>query len=1127
MSEASDQNEDGGRPEASVDSREGMEATSDSEEMASEEREAGEAAPDAGDASEPDDREDGSSEEVSSDEMSSEEASLAADLRSIRELLERTGRRDRFEALLEGATWYFAAFGAVALSAVSLGLVVPSATPRVMGWIAVAGGGAVLLAAVGSLWRLFRTPVRARTVGRRLQQVDRSLRNDLVAALEFGETLSAEPDASSVELGFSRTLARRHIRETLRELRSRTGASRHLAEVLPDRHFTPPLVAVAGCAVLLGGAGFWAPDRLSGVFDAPFDSVSSSEEERLVRPIVGDIRLVYAPPRYTGESQRTEPHTTGHIEAVGGSEVTVTTYPLMEVTSVEMVLETGDEQRVVPLRRNDSGQLEKTLVLTDSGTYHFRATLPDGTEVTDGMERRIEISRDESPQVTITSHERTVEVSPEDVLEIEFRAEDDYGLESIDRVHYFGGGSDDETVDSVDLPSLSDTPQQLEGAVELDLRSLELEPKDVVVVLLRATDNNSRTGPGVGESHKLKLKVASVEDKHLELVRAQRELADQLLGVLGDYLEHPVGERVPGEDDTFAQEVDAEAGPSKLADRVEILRKIFPRQQNVLDEMKELAGRMKEDPLMVERNLSLFEGLHQELRDLHERGTSVVEQLEVDDGNLPDRISPQRASRVAEFAADMEGRLEKGVLRLLEMVASQKMDAVQATRDDIKTLKDRLEDLMKRYKETNDPELEKEIKREINRLEQRMSEMMQRMQMQIRDLPKEHLNEDALKQAELESGTQKLSSNLESMEEKFDEGDVDGALEDLEKMSSKLDSFGQQMDQQFSSAQPQGMSKLDEKVSELMNRANDLKSAEKQLEEETKQLQKELQQKRQKQVDEMLDGFSKRMKQKVDRQLKSLEEMAGNELDTPRSSDLEEARESLRKLRKGLEQKDMEQSVEAARESVEKMRTMRFNMNLSERRATPGSERQQKARRAKKELDEMMPRGKEIQRKIKETMERAQRQLDQSNPKRMENLAQKQQKIAERAGKLNEEIEKASKEFPMLKQKLQPSLEGASEQMNEAEGRLSKGKPQGALDSERSALEKLGELQKSMRETMRNKRQRSSGRSGMRKDEVEIPDRQQGESRESLREDVMDAMKEDNIEQYDEEIQRYYKSLVE
>lgn len=1123
MTEESDQKGEESRPEPSAEHDDAEAVHPDSDGAAPDEQpESGEAAAEAGAEPETNDWENASAEEVSS-----EEASLAADLRSIRELLERTGRRDRLGALLEGAVWYLAAFGAVALSAVLLGLVVPASAPRVTGWMAIAGGGAVALAALGSAVRFFRNPVQARTIGRRLQRVDRSLRNDLVAALEFGDTLSAQPDASDAELGFSRTLAREHIRKTLRELRNRSGASGHLGHLLPDRNFTPPMVAVAGSAMLLAGAGFVAPERMSGLFDAPLDSVSSSEEKRLVRPIVGDIRITYAPPRYTGESQRTEPHTTGHIEAVAGSEVTVTTYPLMEVASVEMVLETGDEKRVVPLRRNDSGQLEKTLVLTNSGKYHFRATLPDGTEVTDGMKRRIEITRDESPQVNITSHEGSVEVSPKDVLEIEFRAEDDYGIESVERVHYFGGASDDEKVKAVKVPSLSETPGEVEGTVELDLRSLDLEPKDSVVFFIRATDNNSRTGPGVGESEKLKLKVASLEDKHLEIVRAQRKLADRLLGVLGDYLEHPVGERVPRDDDTYDQEVDAEADSTELAGRVKMIRKIFPREKKVLDEMKELVGRMKEDPLMVERNVSLFEGLHQQLRDLHDRGTGVVDRLETDGGNLPDRISPQRAARVATFAAEMEGQLEKGVLRLLEMVASQKMDAVQATRDDINELKDRLKELMERYKETKDPELKKEIKREINRLKQRMSEMMQRMQMQIRDLPQEHLNEDALKQAQLESGTKKLSNNLESMEKKFEQGDVDGALEQLEQMSSKLDSFGQEMDQQFSSAQPQGMSKLDKKVSELMNRANDLKSAEKSVEEETEKLQEELQRKRQEQIDEMLEGFSDRMKEKVDRQLKSLDEVARQDLDTPRSSNLDEARESLEQLRKRLDQKDMKESLEAARDSVEKLRTMRFNMNLSERRAEPGSERQQNARRAKKELDEMMPRGKKIQRKIEQKKRRAQRRLQQSGSKQMKGLAEKQKKISERAGKLQKEIEEASKEFPMLKQKLQPSLKGAKKQMNEAEGRLSEGKPQGALDSERSALEKLGKLQKSMRETMRKKRQQGRGGSEMRKEEVEIPDQGKGESRESLREDVMDAMKEDNIEQYDEEIQRYYKSLVE
>jgi len=1084
----------------------------------------------SGAGSESDPVESADSSESSPGEASPDEegrSSLEGDLRSIRSLLERTGRRDRLAALLEGGVWYVAAFGAVAVSAALLGVVAPSAAPSVTGWILLVGCGVVAVAALGSLVRFLRRPVSARGVARRLQRSDRSFRNDLVAALEFGETLADRPDATDDELGFSRRLGREHVRRTLRQLGARTEGIGDLADRLPDRPLTPPLSAVAGGAVLLAGFGLAAPDRAAGALGSPFETASSSEDGGLVRPIVGDIRLTYAPPRYTGEGTRTESHSTGHIETVAGSEVTLTTYPLMEVASVEMVIESGGGERVVPLRRNDAGQLKKELVLTDSGEYHFRATLPDGTEVTDGMTRRIELKEDSAPSVAITSHEGSVEVSPEDRLELEFRAEDDYGLEAVERVHYFGGASDDEKVRPVDVPSLSDVPKTVEGTVELDLRSFDLEPKDVLVVYLQATDNNTRTGPGIGESDKLRLRVASVEDKHLEIVRAQRQLSQQLLSVLGDYLEHPVGERVASEDDTYDQIVDAESNPRELADRLGQLRKILRREEKVFDEMKSLLGRMRDDPLMVERNLSLFEGLHEQFRGLHERGVELVEELESDGGALPEDLQPDRAQPAATFAADMEANLEKGVLRLLEMVASQKMDAVQATRKDIDELKNRLEELMKRYKESNDPELKESIEREIGRLKQRMSEMMRRMQMQIRDLPEKHLNEDALREAELKSGTEKLSSNLESMEKKFEEGDIDGALEQLEQMSSNLSSFGEKMDQQFSSAQPSGMSKLDERVSKLMDDVNDLKSAEKRLEEETKQLKQEAERERREKLDEMLDSFTERMKRRVDEQLESLDEMARREPERARSPNIDEARESMERLKKRLDQKDVKESAEAAREALEKLRRLRFNKNLAKRQARSGSERREAAEQSVRELEEMIPRGRRIQREIEQMMERAKKQLGAGNSREMERLARKQKKVSERAGELERKIEEASKEFPMLKQKLQPSLEGAKEQMSEAERRLSEGKSQGALDSERSALQKLGELEQSMRRTMQKKRQQKSGGSGMRRDEVEIPDQGEDDSQESLRREVMEAMKEENMETYDEEIQRYYKSLVE
>jgi hypothetical protein len=792
---------------------------------------------------------------------------------------------------------------------------------------------------------------------------------------------------------------------------------------------------------------------------------------------------------------------------------------------------TNDEgERTIPMKRTQAGRVRANLVVTREGSYQFHAERSDGSRITDGVERSIDVISDEAPDVTITSHEGRVEVSPEDVLEIEFTVHDDYGIETVERVHYFAGSKSDKTTKPVSLPALTETPENVDGTIELDLRSMSLEPKDVVVFYLEATDNNSATGAGTGRSDKLTLRVESPEDEHLQNIQAQKRISEKLLLLLADYLERPMGEREPSSDRPYRQIVDESTSAATRARRLRSLRDIHRREGELLGKMDELVDRLQNDPLMAERDVTLFEGLHGRLQSLHDRGSDLYDA--VGDGAKTRTLETEPARRVADYLGDVERTMETSILRLQELIASQKMDAIKSTQKDIEKLKDRLERLLKRYKKTQDPELKKAIQREIKRLRQRMGELMQRMQMQIRKLPQRHLNKEALKQRQLQSKSKNLSDNLKSIEEKLEQDDIDGALKALEQMDSNLKSLGQKMDKQFSGAQPRGLSKLHEKMSKLMDEANNLRSMEQDLEKKTREIQRKQAKRRQKKIDQMLDDFIPKMLRKVDAQLTALDAIARKDLRGQHQQGLRTNRKRLEALRESLEQRDIKQALESARTSLDHLRTLQFNLDLSKRHASPESERGRAFDESVERVESMIPRGESIRDALERMMERAQSKLKRSEQKELKKLSKRQKKIEKRAQKLEKRIQKASKEFPMMKQKLQPSMKKAKQEMKRAGKRLAEGKPQGALDSERGALQQLNQLKKAMKQTIKKQQQKnrqsrngSGGRSN--NDPVEIPGQQEGASREELRRELMEAMKKDKLKDYEGEIQQYYKSLVE
>jgi protein subunit release factor A len=1050
------------------------------------------------------------------------DSDLIDDVRFLRRVLRRTRRTRNLQAFAEGALWYVAALGAVVVTALLANALTGGQLLAIPAWILVAGGGAATIGAGVAGTQLWRRRSDLSRTARSLQHAEPDFRNDLAAALEFGDTLIDQPDASDRQLGFSRQLAAAHIRRTVESVREATGHQRHLGALLPQRSLTPPIAAVLASLTLCTLASITAPTFTAQTLRSPaLAGTATSDSGETQRPLVSNIRIQYDPPPYTDQNNRTDRFTTGHIEAVEGTEVTISADPLQKTQSLALVIQTSGDERALEMSTAGQGRRQVSFVLNQSGSYTFRAESRDGETIVDPTERRIDVTPDNPPNISITSHSGTVEVSPDDTLDIKFSIDDDFGIDAVKQSYSFVG-ADQTTTKPVSVPEIKETPTDVTGSVNLDLRQLSLKPKDSVKFYIKATDNNERTGPGTGESSPLVLEVSSPEDKHLDNIQAQKKLVDKFVDLLAGYLESPVGQRKLQSDNSYDQIVTDDVPPTTLADRAGQINDLRSSQQDLLRRMERLVDTIKDDPLMAERTITLLEGLQSHLSELDQRGDRIFDDISRGDA-LPDSLPVSRAQRIADYAADMESSLETGTVQMMELIASQKMEAVQSTAKDIDELKNRLKNLLEKYKKTRDPELKKAIEREISRLRQRMAELTQRMQMQLRELPKQHLNKDALKQQQLESDTQKMAGQLKTLEQRLKDGDIDGALKALEQMDSNLASLNKSMDNQFSQAQPQGLSKLDKKVSELMDEVNQLQSAEKDLEKKTKKLRDQQAEQRAEQLKKMMQGETSQLHQKLDRQQQALENLLDKNLPPRSKRTADKARKDVDQLKQALDQQDLQQARDKASSALKHLRTMDFNLRLTERHSRSQSD----AKQAMQSLDEMIPRGESIKRQLDSLMERARRKMPKPDQQQLQKLAEQQKSIQKRAQKLQQKISESGKEFPMLKQQLQPSMDNAGKQMGDASKRLQDGQPQGALDSERKALQQLGQLKQQMKRSLKRQSQREGNRGSKRRENIDIPGKSQGQSPDALRDEVMKNMKQEKLDSYEQEIEDYYKSLVE
>lgn len=1050
------------------------------------------------------------------------EQRAARELTALESVLRKTRRRIRSPLLAEGFAWFVATIGAVLVTAQFVGLALGSRGPSTMRVILLVGIGATLFGGLVALVGYVRTTPSLDEVARILQRRAADLRSDLVAALEFGAALRDGVDAEA--RGWSAELAFAHLRRTTRTVLGRADGAGSLGALVESRSLTPTLVAIGGClALLLAPLPFFG-DRVGQLWTAAVLAPMAEQHDGPEhRPIVGDIDLIFSYPPYTGLQRRVEPFTTGQIETLIGTEVTLKTYPLIRVSKVELVVKNPDGERVVPMKA-DGDFLEASLLLTKPGSYMFRATGVDGSVVEDGIERPIVLEPDQTPAVTITSHAGEVEVSPDEVLDIRYTVSDDYGIESVSRLTAFG--SEEPRATPLDLPELSTHPRSIEQRMELDLREFSLQPKDVLTVWFEATDNNSLTGPGVGKATPLVLRVASPEDRHQKVIADEMEVLESLLEVLGDFLERPVGERTPNAKGVYRQIVPADVTPAQSSASYQGVAQTHGKQTEVLNKMAVVLDQMKDDPLMTKRDVTLFESLYEQLYALNRDGAEIVNRLASD--ARVETITHGEIQRLADWVARDEDALEKGLIRLDNLLATQKMDSVRRTADEIRDLKERLKGLLEKYRDTKDPELKSAIMREIQRLRQRMSELMQRMASQLKKLPKEHVNMEALEQAQLESDAKKLGDSLQRIEDLLEQDDIDGALQALDDMTASLDQMTQEMGEQFGQAEPQGLREMDKALSELMDETNDLEARQRELEKRTRDEQEASDHREQDRVRKMLEQRTREIEELAAQQRQQLEAMQSRDLAQHDRAAVEDATERVRQLEESLKNQDIEQALELARASREDLRAMEFSLDLSQRYTDAKSRRGRDVRQTLGDVGRATPRGKKIVQQLEQVMEQARAaQRSQGNPQ-MNQLAEEQRGVEQQAEQLQQSVDEAAERFPMLQQKLNPPLGQARSEMGEAGKSLGGEKPQQALDHQRGALESLRQLKQSMRDALQRQNQKSGqdGRGQTRQDKVVIPT-EDGRTQQDFRKDVLEGMKQDRLQEYESEIERYYESLMQ
>jgi hypothetical protein len=235
--------------------------------------------------------------------------------------------------------------------------------------------------------------------------------------------------------------------------------------------------------------------------------------------LVEELRIILTPPAYT----RREPSVQvgdGNILALAG-------------TRADLIIKAGASDSTARLSMGGTGDarvldregniFKASFVIRDESAYKVTVQANDDTGLKWEELYSIKSVKDSPPEVHIYRPASDLQFSPGQSpshLPVRVRVRDEFGVNAVSLKYIKAIGEGDASRFESGEIRLQASPAGegvWQGAVDLDLDRISLEPGASVVIHAEATDNNNLTGPSTGFSESIIIQVAAPEKVRIEV----------------------------------------------------------------------------------------------------------------------------------------------------------------------------------------------------------------------------------------------------------------------------------------------------------------------------------------------------------------------------------------------------------------------------------------------------------------------------------------------------------------------------------------------------------------------------------------------------------------------------------
>ena len=829
-----------------------------------------------------------------------------------------------------------------------------------------------------------------------------------------------------------------------------------------------------------------------GSFTSPWYAIEAVES-----PTIGNIKPTLYPPHYTGLTMQTLDG--GNIEGIKGSTIRLEAQSNKELAKAKLVLDQGGEIRL----KITGKKLEGSLVLLQSQRYQIQVEDELGYR-NSPISYDLRVKPDAFPTVELLRPTEDLEVNGDESLVLELNAKDDFGIQDVFLVTKVRDKEERVRI----LKDVNSTVARRER-YHWDVGRLKLQEGDEVLYYLEVMDNDTISGPKVGSSRTLKLRLKDLKAEHKQIAEMIHDLSNQMMDLLADHLERGVPE---------------ENQPLQQADNKD--KEIDQKAAEMMRRIEELMDRTETDRLSNFATWSDLQSLKRNLEftkdELMQKRTQAVSPQ--DRERLDDQISTE-LERMSLLAEDMTKRLTA--------------QEVSRTAQDLLRSQERLMESMGKLQSGN-KELDAVLD-EINKLAKQLSELQQSLSKLASRLPQEFMNSESVQSLDF----QNMMSGLNEIRKKLREGDIQEAMQLARELFNQMASMVAAMRNAHQSAMSSTMGRMQ---GEMMRSASELQRIvreQQEVLEETEGSHKEKLAKREELLKEKLAEFLTNAQQEASRLAELFPNQESHHEEGAAADELDEVTMNnlANNLTVKLQEKDLEtlsQIMKLARKELGKKRR---------------AQQEEKAIAAEAILEGLT---KDLQ-LLKEEPEvelTAEQKLD------LQALSQREGNLQERTANLHKKFTPLFQLFPSLDSKILNNIGEASQAMGEAQGQLSGLNAEQAIPPEQTALDRLMESSQQMQNSMQQLSQRGQlgrmpvvflfrggrflpggrlvplpgvpkfpdfdaegGLSGLDTEKFQLPGKEDYQVPRRFREEILESLKQGVPDRFKDQIENYFKDL--